>query len=59
MEPVLRSGQPGDGAAVLALWREAGARPSSTDDLESVERLVAEHPARCSLRWSTVFSSDR
>ena len=44
MEPVLRSGRPGDGARVLALWRGAGAHPSSTDDLETLERLLAEHP---------------
>jgi ribosomal protein S18 acetylase RimI-like enzyme len=44
VEPVLRSGRPGDGARVLALWRGAGAHPSSTDDLETLERLLAEHP---------------
>jgi ribosomal protein S18 acetylase RimI-like enzyme len=44
VEPVIRRGRPGDGAPVLALWREAGAHPSATDDLESLERLLAEHP---------------
>ena len=29
---------------MLALWTEAGAHPSATDDLESLERLLAEHP---------------
>ncbi len=44
MEPVIRSGRPGDGTSVLALWRGAGAHPSATDDLETLERLVEEHP---------------
>lgn len=30
--------------AVLALWREAEAEPGSTDDLPSLERLVAHDP---------------
>jgi len=30
-------------AAVLGLWREAGATPSMTDDIEQLTRLVNEH----------------
>ncbi len=29
---------------MLSLWREAGAHPSSTDKLGSLQRLVVEHP---------------
>ncbi len=41
----IRSGRPDDAAAVLALWRDAGAEPTSTDDLAGVRALVAHDPA--------------
>ena len=40
----LRSARRADGPAVLSLWRDSEAHPSSTDDLESLERLFMEHP---------------
>lgn len=44
MHTAIRTGRPGDGPAVLDLWRAAGAHPSMTDNLASLERLLAEHP---------------
>ena len=42
---VVRIGELKDAGALLALWREAGAVPSATDDRESVERLIRHDPA--------------
>jgi ribosomal protein S18 acetylase RimI-like enzyme len=41
----LRVATRADAPAVLALWREAEAEPSHTDDLESVRRLLVRDPA--------------
>jgi len=43
--PTLRSATPADAPAVLALWREAGAEPTRTDDVESLRLLFARDPA--------------
>src|ERR1700728_2209722 len=40
----IQAATPTDAAAVLALWVEAETHPSTTDDLESVERLLAHDP---------------
>jgi ribosomal protein S18 acetylase RimI-like enzyme len=40
-----RSATVADAPAVIALWREAGAEPSHTDDVESVRRLIERDPA--------------
>ena len=44
VEPTLRPAEPGDVAGVLALWREAEAVVSSTDDADSLRRLMAVDP---------------
>ncbi|MGD0311778.1 MAG: GNAT family N-acetyltransferase [Acidimicrobiales bacterium] len=41
MNPVIRSGLVTDVPSVLRLWTEAGAHPSHTDDVASLEALVA------------------
>lgn len=41
----IRSGRSDDAEAVLALWREGGAEPTSTDDIAGVRALVAHDPA--------------
>jgi ribosomal protein S18 acetylase RimI-like enzyme len=41
----LRFATSADVPAVLALWREAEAEPTHTDDLESVGRLLVRDPA--------------
>jgi ribosomal protein S18 acetylase RimI-like enzyme len=43
--PLLRVATRADAPAVLALWREAEAEPTHTDDLESVGRLLVRDPA--------------
>jgi ribosomal protein S18 acetylase RimI-like enzyme len=45
MPPTFRPATSADAAAVVALWREAAAEPSRTDDVESVRRLIARDPA--------------
>src|ERR1700722_1974595 len=40
----LHAAAPADAAAVLALWIEAETHPTITDDLESVDRLLAHDP---------------
>jgi ribosomal protein S18 acetylase RimI-like enzyme len=42
--PLLRVATRADAPAVLALWREAEAEPSHTDDLESLGRLLVRDP---------------
>ena len=37
---VVRPAGESDAVAMLALWREADAEPSRTDDIESVQRLI-------------------
>ena len=44
MAPTLRSAQVVDAPAVLALWREARAEPSRTDDRESIANLIRHNP---------------
>jgi ribosomal protein S18 acetylase RimI-like enzyme len=44
MQFAFRAAEPGDVPAVLTLWREAGAEPTSTDDVASLERLLAHDP---------------
>ena len=44
MELTFRFAESGDLPAVLALWKEADAEPSSTDDVESLERLRSHDP---------------
>jgi ribosomal protein S18 acetylase RimI-like enzyme len=44
VEPTLRPAGPADVAAVLALWRDAAAVVSSTDDAGSLRRLMAVDP---------------
>lgn len=41
MAPEIRPATPADAPAVLALWEAAGAAPSATDDLASIERVAA------------------
>lgn len=41
---IIRPGTAADGPAALALWSAAGSVPSVTDDLESIERLLARDP---------------
>jgi len=43
--PLLRVATRADAPAVLALWREAEAEPTHTDELESVGRLLVRDPA--------------
>ncbi len=45
MDVTIRAARIEDVDAVLALWRDAGAAPSHTDDRESLERLMARDPA--------------
>jgi ribosomal protein S18 acetylase RimI-like enzyme len=44
MELTFRPADRADLPAVLGLWRVADAEPTSTDDVESLERLVAHDP---------------
>ena len=44
MSPAVRAARVEDIPAVLALWRDADAEPSHTDDVESLERLIAHDP---------------
>jgi len=44
MPPVIRPARVSDVAAVLALWREAGAQPSRTDDPKSLALLIDHDP---------------
>jgi ribosomal protein S18 acetylase RimI-like enzyme len=39
-----RSATVADAPAVIALWREAEAEPSHTDDVESIRRLIERDP---------------
>jgi ribosomal protein S18 acetylase RimI-like enzyme len=41
VEPAIRPAQAGDLPAVLALWQEARAKPSHTDDIQSLRQLIA------------------
>jgi ribosomal protein S18 acetylase RimI-like enzyme len=45
MAPTIRTGQPADVAAVLALWVVSDAEPSHTDDATSLGALVAHDPS--------------
>jgi ribosomal protein S18 acetylase RimI-like enzyme len=45
MTPTLRSAHVVDAPAVLALWREAQAEPSRTDDRESITSLIRHDPS--------------
>jgi ribosomal protein S18 acetylase RimI-like enzyme len=42
--PLLRTAAAADLDAVLALWRRAGASPSSTESLDDLRRLLARDP---------------
>ncbi len=44
MQPAIRAARSDDLPAVLALWREAQAEPSHTDNLDSLRRLVDRDP---------------
>jgi len=44
MATTIRSAQLSDVPAVLALWREAGAEPTHTDDAHSLVRLIEHDP---------------
>ena len=44
MEPTIRSARVVDALPVLALWREADAEPSRTDDRESIANLIGHNP---------------
>jgi ribosomal protein S18 acetylase RimI-like enzyme len=44
MAPTIRPAQQDDLAAVLALWRQADAEPTHTDDLHSLAQLLAHDP---------------
>ncbi len=44
MTPTLRSAVIADALAVLALWQEAAAEPSHTDDEDSLRRLMERDP---------------
>ena len=50
----IRDCRPQEAEVVLALWREAEASPSVTDNLEEVRRAIAESPA-----WFLVAEADR
>src|SRR5579863_5817665 len=41
----LRTGRLSDAGAVLLLWAEADAEPTRTDDVTSLQRLIAHDPA--------------
>jgi ribosomal protein S18 acetylase RimI-like enzyme len=45
MLPSFRPATATDAPAVVALWREAGAEPGHTDNVESVLRLIERDPA--------------
>ncbi len=45
MDVTIRQAGVGDIGAVLALWRDADAEPSHTDDQESLEELIAHDSA--------------
>jgi ribosomal protein S18 acetylase RimI-like enzyme len=45
MPVTLRAGRPEEADAILALWREADAEPTHTDDLASVTKLLQHDPA--------------
>ena len=40
----IRIGRPSDIPAVLALWLAAGAEPTHTDDIDSLQRLIDRDP---------------
>lgn len=44
VHPTLRSAGADDIDAVLALWRQADAEPTHTDDHQSIQRLIAHQP---------------
>ena len=44
MNPTFRAAGAGDITAVLTLWQEADAEPTRTDDVSSLERLIAHQP---------------
>ncbi len=44
MTPTIRLGVIADALAVLALWQEAAAEPSNTDDEDSLRRLMERDP---------------
>ena len=54
---VIRPATTDDVPRVLAVWRDAGAVPSATDDEASIAGLSRSIPARSSSRKSTVSSS--
>jgi ribosomal protein S18 acetylase RimI-like enzyme len=45
VQPAFRRATVADAPAVVALWREAAAEPTHTDNVESVRRLVERDPA--------------
>jgi ribosomal protein S18 acetylase RimI-like enzyme len=45
MLPSFRPATLADAPGVVALWSQAGAEPSHTDDVESVHRLIERDPA--------------
>lgn len=40
----IRGARPGEGPAMLEAWRLASAEPSVSDDLDSIDRLIAHDP---------------
>jgi len=44
VQPAIRAARSGDLPAVLALWQQAQAEPSHTDNLASLQQLVAHDP---------------
>lgn len=44
MSSALRRCRPDEAADLLALWRAAGAAPTTTDDIESLQGLMAHDP---------------
>lgn len=45
MPITIRAALPADAPAVLSLWLEAETQATTTDDLDSVRRLIAHDPA--------------
>ena len=44
MSVTIRPGGPADADAVLALWRDADAEPTATDDIAGIDRLLHHDP---------------
>jgi ribosomal protein S18 acetylase RimI-like enzyme len=57
--PTFRPATSADAAAVLALWREAAAEPTHTDNEESVRRLIERDPAALILAENEAESGAR